>query len=161
LAIEFTLRPVQLCDTTDFLSEIALTQPYLRYLFVAVKLRKPCEYRAELLTIDSTSSRLQSGHYKATMSKGGIIRGIATLPDAVKIILPPLNSFPLEGLVTFIAADACRMARNTLEISWISDIILVKHMWQQTHDKALTRMTFMKVFAVVLSKGSLVAIPAW
>lgn len=117
LAIEFTLQSVQLRDTAEFLSEIALTQPCLRYLFVAVKLRKPCEYRTELLTIDSPCSRLQSGHCTGTMSKGGIIREIATLPDAVKIILPPLNSFPLDGLVTFIAADACRMARNTLESS--------------------------------------------
>jgi len=38
------------------------------------------------------------------------------LPDAVTMILPPLNSFPLEGLVTFIAVDACCMARNTLAL---------------------------------------------
>jgi hypothetical protein len=84
---------------------------------------------------------------------------MATLPDAVTMILPPLDSFPLDGLVTFIAADACCMARNTLAVSWTSDNTCIKG--QRAHDNALTRMIFMKVSAVVLSNGSLDAIPAW
>ena len=38
------------------------------------------------------------------------------------MMLPPLNTFPLRGSVTFIAADAYFMARNTLAAIWTSVI---------------------------------------
>lgn len=37
------------------------------------------------------------------------------LPEAVKIMLPPLTSFPLDEFVLSIAAEACFMARKQLE----------------------------------------------
>ena len=45
----------------------------------------------------------------------------ADVPDAVRMILPPLNSLPRDGFVFFIAAEPCFTARKHLQVDSATD----------------------------------------
>ena len=72
------------------------------------------------------------------------------------MMLPPLNSLPREGLVVFMAAEACLTARKQLVIGQRTEQANA----EGTHESAFTRMTSMNCSGVMSQSGVAVAMPA-
>ena len=79
-------------------------------------------------------------------------------PGAVRMILPPLASFPFDGFNFSIAVEPCLTARKHLNQSIRALHIYKDKVW--TNERLLTRSMFINCFDVMSEIGATLTIPA-